>query len=402
MRTDALPDLDLFDPSGAASVRARIAELHEAGHWLAQSALWPTVLTYDDAHALWGDARFVALGTALLEAQGITSGALFERSKRNLLSLEGAEHSRIRRLVTPAFTPKAVARLRPAMRTYLNERLDSLVPRGGCEFVADVAEQYPIAIIATIVGAPLEDWPLFSRWADSIMKQFSFNLGQDLPEIEGALAEMDAYVAELVEQRRLDPSDDLLSVLVAAEEDGDRLTTRELLDLVTGLLLAGTDTTRNQLGLAMLWFARNPDQWELLRVAPDTVSKAVEEVLRFDPTASGTLRIATEDVTHRGVTFPRGSTIYLLATAANHDPAVVTCPHSFDTTAERGSFSPLTFGTGRHYCLGANLARAELQEALVALSARLTGLQLDGEPVLKPFMSIFGPSELHLAFDSEP
>ena len=188
-------------------------------------------------------------------------------------------------------------------------------------------------------------------------------------------------------------------MLIAAEEDGDRLTNRELLDLVVLLLLAGTDTTRNQLGLGMLWFASNPDQWDRLAADPGAIAPAVEEVVRFDPSASGTIRIAVEDVTHRGVTFPAGSMVYLLATGANHDPSVVACPQEFDASADRPGFTPLTFGTGRHFCLGANLARAELQEAFAVLAPKMRNLRLGGTPTLKPFMSVYGPTELHLDFD---
>ncbi|MBS1847634.1 MAG: cytochrome P450 [Actinobacteria bacterium] len=394
-----LPHLDMFDPAGSDGVRTQVAALHHDGHWVAHSDLWPIVIAYDDVKALWGDARFATIGASLLEAQGITSGPLYDRSMRNLLSLEGEAHRRIRRLVSPAFTPRSVAGLRPAMRTYLERKLEHFGPIGHFELMHDIAEEYPIVIIAGIVGAPPDEWHRFSAWAEAIMKQFSFNLAVDLPEIEAALDDMEAYIAELIEARRAEPADHLLSMLVAAEDDGDRLSNRELLDLVIGLLLAGTDTTRNQLGLGMMWFARNPDQWDRLATDPGSIAPAVEEVVRFDPTASGTIRVALEDVTHRGVTFPAGSMVYLLAAGANHDPDVVTCPHAFDVSADRGSFTPLTFGTGRHYCLGANLARAELQEAFGALAPRLRNLRLDGDPVLKPFMSIYGPSELRLAFD---
>lgn len=394
-----LPIIEMFDPSGSERVHARIAELQEQGHWIAHNGYWPVVLTYADAQELWRDPRFATLGVAIMELQGVTSGPLYDRTRRALLNLEGEAHARIRRLVSHAFTPKAVAPLRPVMRAYIDERLDELAPRGHFELMADLAVEYPIVIICAIVGAPREDWPLFSAWAESIMKQFNYNLAEDLPEIEAALDELDAYVSALVEARRASPADDLLSSLIAAEEDGDRLTNRELVDMVMGLLLAGTDTTRHQLGLGMLWFARNPDQWERIAASPDSVVAATEEVVRFDPTASGTLRIATEDVTHRGVTFPAGSSVYLLSTAANRDPELVACPHVFDAAADRGTFTPLTFGTGRHYCLGANLARAELQEAFTGMAARLTNLRLDGQPDLKPFMSVYGPSRLPLAFD---
>jgi len=398
--TDALPMFDPFDPSTQNRLTKLVADLHDQGHWIYRSPLWLGVIDYGAARELWRDERFTAAtSVTILELQGITEGPIHERAARNILSVPLADHSRIRRLVSPSFTPRSIDRLRPMMRSYLDERIDELGPAGRCEFVADVAKGYPVAIICEILGAPHSDWPLFSRLADSIMKQVGFTVAENRVEIEGAVAELEEYVDALIDERRRRLRDDLLSELVAAADDGDRLSKLELRDLVTALILGGTDTTRNQLGIAVMWLARHPGQWDRLRGESSGAARAVEEVLRFDPTGAGTLRIASEDVTYRGLTFEAGTVLLLSSSAANRDPKHVSCPHQFDTTAERQSWTTLTFGTGRHYCLGANLARAELQEALAVLPARLANLRLDGEPDMKPFFGLTGPARLPIMFD---
>lgn len=397
---DELPTLDPFDPDTQLRMPELVADLHAQGHWIYQTPMWLTVIDDAAARDLWRDDRFSTPRTKMLELQGITDGPLYERATRNILALAPADHTRVRRLVSPAFTPRSIDRLRPMMRAYLDERVAALGPAGRCELVDDIAKAYPIAIICAIVGAPRSDWPLFSRLTDIIMLQVGFTVAEHLAEIEAALLELETYLDDLVEQRRRAPSDDLLTDLVnASDEDGDRLSALELRDIVTTIILGGTDTTRNQLGLAVLWFARHPDQWDRLGDDPAAVAAAVEEVLRYDPAAPGTMRIANEDITYRGITFPAGTALMLSSSAANRDPSVVSCPHAFDTAADRGGWTSLTFGTGRHYCLGANLARAELQEALTILPAHLRNLRLDGEPEMKPVLGINGPARLPIAFD---
>ncbi|WCO67225.1 cytochrome P450 [Iamia majanohamensis] len=397
------PTLDPLDPATQARLDVLVAELHAAGHWLYEGPLWTTVISDAAARDLWRDDRFATPMTSMLELQGITDGPLHARTQRNILALEGDDHSRVRRLVSPSFTPRSVARLRPRMRSYLHDRIDEVGPAGRCELVTAIAETYPIAIIGEVVGAPPADWPLLSRLADTVMQVVGFDVAALQGEIEGAYVELEAYIDALVAERRRAPTEDLLSDLVrASDADGDRLAALELRDLVTSLLLGGTDTTRNQLGLAVLHLARHPDQWARLGDDPAAVPAAVDEVLRFDPTASGTMRVATEDVTYRDVTFPAGSMVMLSSSASNRDPAVVGCPEAFDTAADRPGWSSLAFGTGRHFCLGANLARAELQEALTILPARLRDLRLDGEVEMKPFMSLYGPARLPVAFTHRP
>ena len=183
--------------------------------------------------------------------------------------MEGDEHARLRRLVAPAFTPTMADKLRPFMDHVINELVDAVVPDGRCDLVADVCEPYPIPIICELLGAPREDWKRFSQWATDIFRIFNQDLVTDLPAIERASDELNDYVRSLVEDHRERPRDDLLSNLIAIEEAGDRLSTDEMVMLAEAVLMAGTDTTRNQLACSVALFAEYPDQLALLVDNPD-------------------------------------------------------------------------------------------------------------------------------------
>lgn len=391
-----LPMFDLFDPVVVESLPTELDALLRQGAWLVRTPLWVSVIEHDAVRDLQRDPRLHTMGTSILHLQGVTDGLLHEWMARLLLNVEGPDHTRQRRLVSRAFTPRAVERLRPMMRAYVEARVQPISERGGGDLVAELAEAYPIAVICELVGAPAEDWPKFSAWASQIFKMFNFNLAEDLPLIEAAITELEAYLEALIDHRRSSPDDDLLSELLAVEEEGDRLSHRELIDLVSALLLAGTDTTRNQLGLGMLHLARDPEQWRRLVEDPALVPQAVEEILRFEPTVAATPRVTVEDVDYRGVTFPTGTMVALLNMSANRDPKVVSCPMDFDVAADRGTWPSLSFGSGPHYCLGANLARAELIEALAVLVRSWETITLDHEPEMKPLLGIIGPLTLPL------
>lgn len=392
-----VPFVDLFDPEVQTTLNEWLAGVR-GDHWLVRTPLWYSVIDYEGVKALQGDRRLHTMGLQLLEMQGITDGDVYDRVSKSLLLLEGDDHTRLRRLVARAFTPRAVDRVRPRMREFLNRRLESVGPLGRCELMADIANAYPIAVICELVGAPREDWPLYSAWADQAFRVFNFDLTNDMPVIETAFREMGEHVEELVERKRSAPGDDLLSELIRVEDEGERLTREELVEMVGTLLLAGTDTTRNQLGLGVMLFAANPDQWARLRDDPSLVPQAVTEVLRFEPTAAATPRVVVEELEFRGVTFPAGTLVSLVSQSANRDPAVVSRPEQFDISADRGAFHPLTFGSGPHYCLGANLARAELEEAFLLLPQWLPDLELDGEPEMKPLLGLYGPRSMPIRY----
>jgi cytochrome P450 len=392
-----VPEIDVFGLERADA----IAAFEEAAkqHWLARVPLGYAVTRYDDAVAVLRDRRFHSALSVLPALSGVTDEDLGERQQRSILAMEGPEHSRLRRLAAPAFTPKAADRLRPFMREVVSGLVDAIADQGRCELVADVCDPYPIPIICELLGAPKEDWKLFSAWATDIFRIFNNDMANDLPRIKAAMHELDDYVRAMIAERRSRPADDLLSDMIAAEEAGDRLSTDELVMMTEAVLMAGTDTTRNQLACSVALLAEHPDQWRLLADDPSLAAPAVEETMRCLGAVRGTARIAAEDVDLHDVVFPTGTLVVTSLATANMDPDKWPDPHRFDITRPPSGNSHLTFGSGIHFCLGAGLARAELQEALPLLARRMPDLAIDGEVEWKPpSVGIWGPAVLPLRF----
>ena len=391
-----LPDVDTVG-MGRDDALAAIAEARRH-HWLARSPLGFSLSRQEDCVSLLRDRRFHNALSLLRQMNGLEPDDPENERRQFILSMEGDDHARLRRLVAPAFTPAAADRLRPFMREVVGGLVDSFAPAGRCEVVVDLCESYPIPIICELLGAPKEDWRQFSAWATDIFRIFNQNLAEDLPLIEAADAALEDYLADLIAERRVAPGDDLLSVLIAIEEEGDRLSTEELVSLAVAVLMAGTDTTRNQLACALALFAEYPEQWALLAERPDLAPRAVEEAMRYLGAVRGTVRFAPEDVVFRDVLFPKGTLVFVSLAGANRDPDNWEAPDAFDITRERKSLQ-MTFGSGIHHCMGAALARAELQEALVLLSRRLPDLATDGPVEWKPTtFGIWGPARLPLSF----
>jgi cytochrome P450 len=341
-------------------------------------------------------------GTRLLEAQGVIDGPIYERLQGNLLDLDGDTHRRLRKLVQPAFTPPAADRHRPAMRRHLAELFEPLAGSGGFEVTEALAKPYPARMIAELMGAPISDADRLGVWANLIQGQFDpLKLANERPAMERAATEFVEYTRALLDARHDDPGDDLISKLIAAEEEGDRLSPDEVVSLTSAILVGGVDTTQAQLAHALALFCEHPDQWRMLAEDRSLAPGAVEEVLRYEPITPFTARIVLEEIEYDGVSFPQDTLIFAAAVAANRDPAAYAEPEEFDITAERGRAKPLTFGAGPHFCLGANLARAELQEALAYLAPRMPGLELDGEPVYDTPLGIYGMRELRVRFEAD-
>ena len=395
-------DLDLPEIDDAVVERHdHVRRLEEIArdHWLARTAVGYVVMHHDDVTAILRDRRFHSALSLIPKMAGIQDDDDFmTRRRESILSMEGDEHARLRRLVAGAFTPKSADRLRPFMREVINGLVDAVADDGRCEFVTDICEPYPIPIICELLGAPKEDWKQFSQWATDIFRIFNNDLLNDMPLINQASEELNTYVRALVEERRAAPREDLLSDLIAAEEAGDRLSSDELVMMAEAVLMAGTDTTRNQLACSVALFARHPEQWELLAAEPERAQRAVEESMRYLGAVGGTARVASEDIEYRGVLFPQGTLVATSLSGANFDEDAWQDPFDFDITKER-STTQMTFGSGIHFCLGANLARAELQEALPLLARRFRDLELDGPIEWKPpQVGIWGPAKLPLRF----
>ncbi len=398
-----LPAFDYLDPElRGERFHAAMAEVRAQG-WLATSPLGFFVLDREAADLFLRTRAATFPGMKIAELFGIEDGPLYEEMRRNILHRNGADHRRLRNLVNPAFTPRAADRWRPAMREFLEGLWEGVRGAGRCDFVAAFARPYPSLTIARVMGAPLADAPRLHGWSEWIQRQFDApSLMSERERIEQAVVEFYEYAGALLAARREDPGDDLLSTLLAAEQEGDRLSEVETLHLVLNVLIGGVDTTQSQLAHAIRLFCEHPDQWELLRARPELVAAAVEEVLRYEPITPFTARILHEDVEFRDVLFPAGTVVMVCAFTGNRDLEAAQQPERFDITAERGRARPLTFGAGVHFCLGANLARAELGEALAYLAPRMIALELDGEPEFDSINGIYGLRSLPVRFAAGP
>jgi cytochrome P450 len=397
-------DLPSFDHT-AADLRGdrygtAMSEIEGHEGWLAASPFGYIVLDREAGEFFLRTKAAVFPGLTIADLFQVTEGPLREEVVKNIININGDDHRRLRNLVNPALAPRAVDRYRPAMRRFLEQLLAEVPADGRCEFIATFAKPYPSLVIAEVMGAPLEDAPRLHHWSNMIQRQFDpTSLTGERAEIEQTVAEFYAYEDELIARRRPAPGDDLISALIEAEEAGDRLTDDELRNLVLNILVGGVDTSQSQLAHAIRLLAAHPDQWELLRAEPrGLASAAVEEALRFEPITPFTARILVDEVEHRGVTFPAGSIVLVSAWHANRDAIE---PDRFDLTAERGGVRLLTFGAGIHYCVGANLARAEMQEGLAFLAERVTSLKLDGEPEFGTPSGIYGLEKLPLKLERE-
>jgi cytochrome P450 len=368
---------------------------------IAMGPVGPEVLSYELARTVLGDPRFGIPAGIHLTAHGVTSGELWDRVVRSILCMEGTEHRRLRSLVSKAFTPRATARMDVTIHAVINELTDTVVAEGSCEFVEAIARPYPIPVICALLGAPRQDWQLLSKWAEDIFKIVSFdcNLVEEEPKVLKAWDAFDEYVDGMIDDRRKTLTDDLLSELIRAEDRGDRLDASEVRMLAFSILLAGTDTTRTQLAASMQVLCEHPEQWALLRDRPELGMNAVEETMRHSPSMCSTLRSVNDDVTIVDYTFPAGTFIIVNTYAANRDPSIYENPTRFDITRNDPP-AILTFGGGAHYCLGANLARRELSEALKILAHRLPNPRCVETPPWKPLLGMSGPTSLFLAFDT--
>jgi cytochrome P450 len=394
MTGDATTYLDVMAPD----FRADSAEVLAArdANWYARTPFGYVILRYKQTSEVLGDPRFRRSSMAWMAAsRGITSGPLYDWMNTVILSIDGADHLRLRRLVSKAFTPRSVDRLRPLMRTVAEELLDRFAKTGWCEFMADFADQYPGRVMCEMLGVPLAQQHSFREWTIDLGLVFSPEVLAYRDRVEAALAGLFRSTDALIESRRGRPGPDLLSALIEAEEAGDRMSTQELRMMVSSLLFGAQETTRSQLGRAMVLFADHPDQWQRLAEQPELAAQATEEVFRVAPSTPMNARITTEPVTFHGLDIPAGSVVLLLVAAANTDPEVFG-PGGFDITVRRPA-PPLTLGGGVHHCLGAALARTEIAEALPILARRLPSFQVTS-PVEWPPSSIKGPRQLPLRF----
>lgn len=390
--------LDLANPAFDVTSPA----VHEAREqdWYAETPYGWAVLRYEQGQAILKDRRFQQ-GNARWPAQnGVHDGPFPQWWAETLLSLEGPDHLRLRRLLGPAFRSRAIEAMRPHFQDLATELVDAFAPRGRVELVGEFAEPYSARVLCLLLGLPDEHWAQVAHWADDLGKSFGVNLRRDLPRIEAALAGLTAYVEEVVAERRAHPRDDLVTTLIAAHEHDDRLSARELSNGLVFLAFAGMETTRNQIGLAVQTFLRHPDQWAVLAERPELGAAAVEEVMRVNPTVTWVTREAVEDVELDGLHVPRGGIVQVLSHAAGTDPRAMGEDASFDiTVTDRPPHSG--FGGGVHHCLGHFVARTDMSVALPLLARRMPDIVADGPGEWLPVSGNTGPVRFPLRFSAE-
>ncbi|GAA3100068.1 cytochrome P450 [Streptomyces echinatus] len=306
-----------------------------------------------------------------------------------ILDLEPPDHTRIRRLVSKAFTPRTVERLKPYVHGLANELVGKLVEAGGGDLLTDVAEPLPVAVIAEMLGIPEADRGPLRPWSAAICGMYELNPSEDTAaRAVRASVEFSDYLRELIAERRKEPGEDLISGLIAAHDEGDRLTEQEMISTAVLLLNAGHEATVN--ATVNGWYAlfRNPGQLAALRADHSLVPSAIEELMRYDTPLQLFERWVLDDIEIDGTTIPRGAEIAMLFGSANHDPAVFRDPGRLDLTREDNPH--ISFSAGIHYCIGAPLARIELAASMTALLERAPTLTPAADPRRKPNFVIRG------------
>ncbi|MEV6739079.1 cytochrome P450 [Streptomyces sp. NPDC051104] len=397
---------DPWDPAFVADPYPAYAELRarDRVHWFEPTGQW-LVPHHADVSALLRDRR---LGRTYQhrfahEEFGRTAPPpehepFHTLNDHGMLDLEPPDHTRIRRLVSKAFTPRTVEQLKPYVRDLAGELVARLVEAGGGDLLTDVAEPLPVAVIAEMLGIPEADRGQLRPWSADICGMYELNPSEETArKAVRASVEFSEYLRQLIAERRKEPGEDLISGLIAAYDEGDRLTEQEMISTCVLLLNAGHEATVN--ATVNGWWAlfRHPEQLAALRADHTLVPSAVEELMRYDTPLQLFERWVLDEIEIDGTVIPRGAEIAMLFGSANHDPAVFDAPERLDLTREDNPH--ISFSAGIHYCIGAPLARIELAASMTALLQKAPTLRLAAEPERKPNFVIRGLQGLRVEVD---
>ncbi len=374
-----LPEFDHTDPSLSGPEWHERIDAIARESWLARTPLATVVLDREASEQILRSKSAKFPGREVADLFGIDSGPLREEIDRNIININGEPHRRLRSLVAPHFSPRAAESHRSAVAGIFTEVMDAALEAEVIDAVESICKPYASRAISYLIGGSIEDAHLLHDWSLWVQRQFDpLALANDRLILERKADELQSWVRELIEVKRAEPGDDLTSALLGIEEEGDRLTATETEHLVINVILGGIDTTQSQLAHALRLFGEFPEQWREVAEAPSRLaSAAVEEALRFEPVTPFTARLLTEDQEIKGVLFPEGSLILVCSFMGNRDPNAFDRPDQF-LPAERTQAGEriLTFGAGIHYCLGANLARVELEEAIRVLAGLIDRVEL--------------------------
>ena len=377
------------------SIRSDQVMAARESNWYATTPFGIAILRYEDANTLLKDKRLFQGTRKWPSHYGIEDGLLAAWWQKMLLSIEGEDHLRLRKLAGPAFSPKTIEPLAPFFADLANELIDNFIDKGSCEFMSEFAEPFSARVITGLLGLDNELWLKVADLATKLGYVFSVTIKEDLPLIEEGLQGILDISNELIRKSRLSSKDDFVGTLLKATLDGKAITDEELLSLVSLLIFAGFDTTRNQIGLGIKTFSKHPKQWRLLGENPDLARVAVEEIMRVNPTITWVSRETSVDMEYKELTIRAGTTIHLLTIPAGSDPRKFV-NIEFDITAERAPH--FGFGGGMHHCIGHYVARLDMKEAFKALATRLPNMQVAPGDTYLPDSGNTGPTKMVITF----
>ena len=388
-----------LSPSVYLNPYPKYAELREKDpvHWSPMMDGW-VLSRFADADAVLRDhKRFSSDPRTRRSTRSQRNAGIENPGGQSMLFLDPPDHTRLRALVSKAFSPVSIAAMVSRIHSIVSELLDQIPNPADFDLMEALAYPLPVIVMAEMLGIPAADRAQFKHWSDLRARILEPTIRpEEIEKANRATHELDDYFRKVIERRRQDPRDDLISTLILAEEAGDKLTSDEVIVMLRLLLVAGNETTTNLIGNGMLALLRNPDQIELLRSQPALMEPAVEELLRFDTPVQLDARTARTDLEIDGRKVLPGQAVILLLGAANHDPAVFPNPGRLDITRRNGS--NLAFGRGLHHCLGAPLARVEARAAFGALLERFPNIRLlDQRPVFKDNVVLRGVRSLRIA-----
>lgn len=365
--------------------------------WLVDMFAGVMVVRHETVHELLGDPRLAANFTDFLHTFGVTSGPFYDWMAVSPLNHDGKDHQRWRALMARTFTPRCVEAIRPSLDRAAGELVDGFAARGRCEFVGEFADAFPSIGLCELIGVPLEDRDRFRAWANTVGLGFSpTEIASRIGEIDAAIVALIEYAGALAVRRRARPEDDLVThIAVAGREEG--YGDREIASFIAGLVFAGHETTKNQLGWMVAVLSARPDLWDAVAAGTLPAADLVEEVLRFRSAVTGVGRRVVEPIARDGQRLEPGTQMLLSLWSSNHDEAVYPNPEALDPV-RNAAVPHMAFGHGAHHCIGAALARAELRSALGVLTSRITCPTVGPDAQWKPPVGINGPERLPISF----
>jgi cytochrome P450 len=367
-------------------------------NWIGTTKLSYVILDHKHSSAMLKDKRWHNGLYLLSQINPHFTKEIKNSRKKLIINLEGEDHARIRKIISPVFSPKTAELLRPDMQDAINQVLNDVIESGQCDLQKDVFNKYPSYIISKIVGVPNSDWEKFSQWADDTFKTFGGNFEHHSEVILNTQNELDEYTNNLIISKKQNKGNDLVSMLIDAESDGQKLLDSEIQSLIQAVLMAGMDTTRAQLGLIAIMLSERPDLISML--ANDvSVEDIIEECTRLDSVFKYVMRIASEDIEYNGVLFPKGTIISPALGVNNYDDLAFENASEFILDRKGTKGNTLSYGGGIHYCLGASLARAQMQECIKVVAKRMPDYKITGEVLYKEaYESVVGPRSIPITF----